>query len=123
VVEAGYPVIWGSTERHVDFRAELEKELDKRPIYPAVVHIDLDCLDSTIGQVNKFEPAPGGLSEGDLIGCLKMLPEKANPVSLTIASFDPVYDKDDKIAGIAIRGVVSFVKSLLESGMLVRSQG
>jgi arginase len=121
VAEAGYPVIWGNTESHVDFKAELEKELDKRSIDPAMIHVDLDCLDSTVGQVNKFEPAPGGLSEDDLIGCLKMLPAKVDAVSLTIASFDPVYDKNDKIAGIAIRGVVSFVRSLLDSGILVAS--
>ena len=87
-----------------------------------MIHVDLDCLDSTVGQVNKFEPAPGGLSEDDLIGCLKMLPAKVDAQSLTIASFDPVYDKDDKIAGIAIRGVVSFVRSLLDSGILVASK-
>jgi hypothetical protein len=53
---------------------------------------------------------------------LEMLPAKVDTVSLTITSSDPVYDKDDKIAGIAIRGVVSFVRSLLDSGILVASK-
>jgi arginase len=123
VAEAGYPVIWGNTESHVDFRGELEQQLDKRSINPAMVHVDLDCLDSSVGQVNKFEPAPGGLSEDDLIGCLKMLPAKVDAVSLTIGSFDPVYDKEDKITGIAIRGIISFVSSLLDTGILIASQG
>jgi hypothetical protein len=48
-----------------------------------------------------------------------MLPAKVDAVSLTIASFDPCHDK---IAGIAIRGVVSFVRSLMDSGILVASK-
>jgi arginase len=87
-----------------------------------MVHADLDCLDSTVGQVNKFEPTPGGLSKDDLMGCLKMLPVKVDAVSLTIGSFDPVYDKEDKITGIAIRRIISFVSSLLETGILVASK-
>jgi arginase len=115
---SGHPVVWGSTERKVDFPNELGKALENRPQGPDLIHIDLDVLDSTIGQVNKFEPAPGGLSEDDLINCLTMLPAKTTPVSLTIASFDPSFDKEGRIAGIATRGVSSFIKSLMENGLL-----
>ena len=118
VLDAGYPVIWGRTDKHVDFGAELRKVLDSRAVGPALVHVDLDSLDSTVGQASGFPPAPGGLSENDLIECLKILAVQAEPVSLTVASFDPAYDADDKITGVAIRAVVSFVSSLLEGGIL-----
>lgn len=118
VSSAGYPVVWGDTERNVDFREELGRILDRRPINPAMVHLDLDVLDSSVGQVNKFAAAPGGILEEDFIGCLKMLAGRVRPLSLTVASFDPTYDSDDRVVGIAIRGVIAFVRSLIDSGVV-----
>ena len=123
VIEAGYPVVWGGAAKHVDFPEELSKVLEKRQTDASMVHVDLDCLDATVGQVNKFEPTPCGVSEDDLMQCLKMLPTKVHPVSLTIASFDPAYDHGNKISGIAIRAVVTFVRSLLDSGVLLAEGG
>lgn len=120
VIDAKYPVVWGSSKQNVDFPKELSAVLKKRSLPPSMVHIDLDCLDSTVGQVNKFAPAPGGLSAEDLNECLKILAERATPLSLTVASYDPAYDKDGKIADIAVKIVTGFIYRLIEREMLRR---
>jgi arginase len=119
VAAAGYPVVWGKPERQLGYEEELFKVLDGRSIDPAMIHVDLDCLGASVGQVNQYEPAPGGLSDEDLLGCLKRLPTKLVPLSLTVASFDPLYDKDDRIVDIATRVVTSFVKTLIDIGILL----
>lgn len=120
VEEAQFSVIWGSTEKHVKFEAELRKTLQDKKLPDTMVHLDLDSLDTSVGNVNKFS-APGGLLEDDLEGCLRMLPRETKPVSLTIASFDPSFDKDGRIPPVAINGVVSFIKSLISQGILAFS--
>ncbi|KAM0253223.1 hypothetical protein ACHAP5_000697 [Fusarium lateritium] len=117
VKEASFPVIWGNENKHVDFEVELSKVLQWKKLGETMVHLDLDALDISVGEVNKFS-APGGLLEEDLIKCLKMVPSKTKPVSLTVASFDPSFDKRGKIPPVAIKGVVSFIGSLIEQGAL-----
>ncbi|KAF5672425.1 arginase [Fusarium heterosporum] len=117
VAEAGFPVIWGDTSKHVDFEAELCRVLEEKKLGETMVHLDLDALDVSIGNVNKFSAA-GGLLEEDLTKCLGMIPDKAKPVSLTVASFDPSFDEHGKIPPVAIRGVVSFVQSLISRGIV-----
>jgi len=120
VEEAQFSVIWGSTDKHVAFEAELQKTLQNKKLFETMVHLDLDTLDTSVGKVNKFS-APGGLLEDDLEGCLGMIPRETKPVSLTIASFDPSFDTDGKIPPVAIKGAVSFVKSLVSQGILQSS--
>jgi arginase len=117
VEEAGFPVIWGDLEDHVDFEGELGKVLDGNRFSQTMVHLDLDALDISVGSVNKFS-AHGGLLEDDLEKCLKMIPSKAKPVSLTVASFDPSYDVQGTIEPVAIKGAVAFVQSLVSQGFL-----
>ncbi|KAI0155600.1 hypothetical protein BJ166DRAFT_468111 [Pestalotiopsis sp. NC0098] len=117
VTEAGFPVVWGDTENQVDFESELSKTLGQKKLAETMVHLDLDTLDVSVGNVNKFS-APGGLLEDDLERCLGIIPSKTKPVSLTIASFDPSFDKDGRIPPVAINGVVAFVKSLIAQGYL-----
>ncbi|KAF4963482.1 hypothetical protein FZEAL_10931 [Fusarium zealandicum] len=117
VFDAGFPVIWGDFEKHVDFEAELRKTLQDKKLGQTMVHLDLDSLDSSVGLVNKFS-APGGLLEDDLEGCMAMVPKETRPVSLTVASFDPSFDEEEKIPPVAIKGVVAFVKSLVSEGIL-----
>ncbi|KAF4501185.1 arginase [Fusarium agapanthi] len=120
VDEAGFPVIWGDLEQHVDFEGELGKVLDKKKFGQTMVHLDLDALDISVGCVNKFS-AHGGLLEDDLEKCLKMIPLKTKPVSLTIASFDPLRDVRGTIEPVAIKGVVAFVQGLISQGYLEKS--
>ncbi|KAJ4261567.1 hypothetical protein NW762_006997 [Fusarium torreyae] len=116
VLEAGFPVIWGDENKHVEFEAELRKVLENK-FNETMVHLDLDSLDTSVGRVNKFS-APGGLLEEDLVDCLDMIPTKTKPVSLTIASYDPSFDDSDKIPPVAIKGTVAFIKSLITQGVL-----
>ncbi|KAL4919263.1 arginase [Aspergillus aurantiobrunneus] len=119
VIDAGMQSIWGSTERKVDFVGELTTHLKRKSYSPALVHLDLDVLDESYGKVNDY-PSPGGMSESELVSCMEIVPKMAAPMSLTVCSFDPDAGDGDRIAGIAVRAVVAFVKSLLDTGVLSR---
>ena len=116
VLEAGMRSVWGDTGKKVDFVAELRERLGERNYRRSVVHLDLDCLDESYGKVNSY-PSPGGLFEEDLVACMRLVGE-AEPLSLTVCSFDPDAGDGDRIAGIGIRAIASFVGSLLERGVL-----
>ena len=119
VAEAGADVIWGDAERHVDFPGELERRLAQKNMSPALVHLDLDVLDESVGKVNGFESL-GGLTEKDVVQCMSLVPKKATPASLTMCSFNPNLGDGDKIAAIGIRAVIAFVKSLLATSALAK---
>lgn len=114
VVDAGFDIIWGSTEQKVDFESGLDKFLEKKSLKDTMVHVDLDSLDASIGMANKMATF-GGLLEDDLTKCLESVVKYTNPVSLTLASFDPGYEGADKIADVGIKGVAVFLKALLGS--------
>jgi arginase len=118
VEEAGAEVIWGEPGKHVDFASRLTEALSKKDYSPALVHLDLDVLDESIGKVNGYESA-GGLQEDDLIKCMDLVPRKATPTSLTVCSFNPNLGDGDKVATIGIKAIVAFVKSLLKTRALV----
>ncbi|KAL2071969.1 hypothetical protein VTL71DRAFT_11312 [Oculimacula yallundae] len=120
VEESGAEVVWGDASKKVDFTAELEKKLERRSFSPALVHLDLDVLDKTLGKVNGYE-SPGGLSEDDLKRCMDLVPKKSTPVSLTVCSFDPNLGDGDKIAGIGVKAIVTFVESMLEMGLIKKT--
>jgi arginase len=117
VKEAGADVVWGDAEKHVDFAGELRKRLEQREFAELLVHLDLDVLDQSVGKVNGFE-SEGGLFEGDLTECMRLVPQKARPVSFTMCSFNPNLGDGDKIARIGIRAAVAFVKSLIANSAL-----
>ena len=117
VTDSGVEVIWGDRTQHVDFAARLADALGRRSFSPALVHLDLDVLDESLGKVNGYE-SPGGLSENDLMACMNLVPSKARPASLTICSFNPNLGDGDKIARIAVRATIAFARSLLEYGLL-----
>jgi arginase len=117
VRKASADVIWGDASKRVDFQRELARALDKRDFSPALVHLDLDVLDQSVGKVNGYE-SPGGLLEDELVRCMDLVPRKATPTSLTVCSFNPNLGDGDKVAGIGVRAVVAFVKALLETGAL-----
>jgi arginase len=120
VVKQGADVIWGEAGKKVDFAGKLEKALSEKDYSPALVHLDLDVLDESIGKVNGYE-SPGGLQEDDLMKCMDLVPHKATPTSLTVCSFNPNLGDGDKVATIGVKAIVTFVKSLLKTGALVTS--
>lgn len=117
VVEEGFSIIWGSTTKKVDFSGQLASALDERKLDHTMVHLDLDSLDTSIGWANKFAAA-GGLLEDDLDGCLTEIVGKTEVASLTVASFDPEYDEDGRIPGVAVKAIGKFVRELREQGVL-----
>ena len=105
-------VIWGDVTKKVNYTKLFEEQLQKKNYGPALVHLDLDCLDETYGKVNDF-PSPGGLLENELLDCIGMIAEYVEPKSLTICSFDPDCGGDgDRIAQIAIDAAKGFFSGL-----------
>lgn len=119
VIDAGMESIWGKKDHKVDYVTELNKRLETKSYNPALVHLDLDVLDDSYGKVNDY-PSPGGLFESELITCMGLVPKKSTPKSLTVCSFDPNAGDGDKIANIAIRAIVAFFESLVQSGAITR---
>ncbi|KAF2652428.1 Arginase/deacetylase [Lophiostoma macrostomum CBS 122681] len=119
VKEAGPDVIWGGSEKKVDFPGELEKRLEKSDgrYKKRLVHLDLDVLDEGVGKVNGYE-SPGGLSEEELVKCFELIPLKVIPASLSVCSFDPNLGDGDKIADIAIRAILAFVEGMIKRDLL-----
>ncbi len=121
VTDAGLDIIWGSqrTEDRVDFAGLLNQTLARKKLGKTMVHVDLDCLDASLGAVNKFA-APGGLLEGDLTQCLRRIVERTEPVSLTVASFDPACDPEraGRISEVAVEAVKGFAEGLVKKGVL-----
>ena len=120
VVEAGMDSNWGGNlDPRTDFGAELEKILEKDPFGDAIVHLDLDVLDAGVyGKVNDY-PSEGGLLEGDLVRSLEVVGKRVSlPKALVVCQFDPDSGDGDLIAGIAIKGIMTLLKTLLERGVL-----
>lgn len=118
VIDAGMQAIWGSSEGvKVDFVGELKTRLAQQSYSPALVHLDLDVLDDCYGKVNSY-PSAGGMFEDELVECMRLVPRMAGAKSLTVCSFDPDAGDGDRIAGIAVRAITTFFKSLLDTGAL-----
>lgn len=105
-------VIWGDTEKKVDFCKELSGKFEKRDLGSAMIHVDLDCLDSSVGMANKLA-SPGGLLAEELVGCLQQVASHTRPQSLTFASFDPSFEGAENIAAAAIKSAKVFLVGVL----------
>lgn len=102
--------VYGSTVRSVNFAQELDRQLGK-PNGSPLIHLDLDCLDITVGQANEYA-APGGLSVDDLTACLRLAVERELPTAMTIASFNPDLPGGDAIADAGVRAAIVVVQAL-----------
>ena len=66
------------------------------------VHLDLDVLDpARVGKANEFAPE-GGLGAEDLRGALGMVRERFSVAAAGIASYDPAFDVDGGVLGVAL---------------------
>lgn len=120
VTDVGMDVIWGDATKKVDFKVALEAVLESKNFIPVLVHLDLDVLDESLGNVNNY-PSPGGLHEEELVAWLGLVLKKATPASLTVCSFDPDTGGGDKIAEIGIRAVITFLKGIQKTKALLGS--
>jgi arginase len=75
----------------------LDAALTAAPFDRAVLHVDLDCLDISVGYANEYA-MPGGLSARDLHDCLTCVCARVRPLAMTIASFNPGLEGSERIA-------------------------
>ena len=72
------------------------------------LHVDMDVLDTGEALPNHLA-VPGGLSVEIVEEFIGMVKKNFEVCAGAITSFDPVYDKDDKVLGAGIRIVKAFV--------------
>lgn len=109
-VEAhGIRAVYGGTNS-VDFVGELVSSLDAIPS-KVLIHLDLDCLDTTVGQANDYA-APGGLSIDQLSACMAHVANNKSPAAMTIASFDSGLPGSDAIAEAGIKAAQIIARSI-----------
>jgi arginase len=91
-------VVYGNKDRGVvvDFAEELDTAIHNAQLRSVVVHLDVDCLDTTLGRANEYA-APGGLREDDLSRCMEVISRNTRPVALTVASYNPHLGEGDAI--------------------------
>ena len=110
-VEAyGVGAVYGDIDASVDFVGELSARLAGFPAR-ALIHLDLDCLDTSVGYANDYA-APGGLSAEDLVGCLSLVAARTSPAAMTIASFDPDLPGAGAIAEAGVKAAQTIVRAL-----------
>ena len=102
----GIAAVAGSIERPTDFVAGLRAELARITFDRAVVHVDLDCLDTSVGQANEYA-APGGLSAEQLLDCIAEVRRRVRPVAMTVASFNPRLEGADRISAAGRAAIVA----------------
>ncbi len=104
----GVAAVFGSTERETDYVAGFREALASAPFERAVVHIDLDCLDTSVGQANEYA-APGGLTAEQLIECMRLVRERVTPAAVTVASFNPDLQGADRISAAGRAALVALL--------------
>ena len=110
IIDAGAHCIFGGRDG-IDYAALLRKRLvSQSPDKRSVVHVDLDCLDPQVGHANVYSVA-GGLLAHDLLGVLDALAAR-RPTSLTVASFDPDLENGARIVGLAVEGIIRFLRAM-----------
>lgn len=120
VEAAGIRAVIGSTTARTDYVGGFSDLLASVPFARAMIHVDLDCLDTDVGRANRFA-APGGLNRDQLLGCLRLACSAVTPLSLTLASFDPALEGSERISAIAIEAaalVAQHAAAIPPSGML-----
>ena len=105
-------VVYGGGVEAADFPRELDQAIDDIDFTEAIVHLDMDCLDTTIGKANEYA-APGGLQERDLQDCFLALTRKVKPLALTVASFNPALEGGERIADVGVRAIVCLISQML----------
>jgi arginase len=108
VRDCGIAAVMGSTEHPTDFIAGLRSALDGVAFDRAVIHLDLDCLDTAVGHANEYA-APGGLSAEQLLGCIGEARRRVRPVAMTVASFNPRLEGADRISAAGRAAIVAAI--------------
>ncbi len=105
--------IYGGQNRDINFADELDNTLTGTA-GRVLVHLDLDCLDTSVGYANEYA-APGGLSSDDLADCMTRVLSHTAPAAMTIASFNPDLPGSEAIASAGIRAAAIVVQAALRA--------
>lgn len=66
------------------------------------MHLDLDVLDpARVGKANQFAPE-AGIGAENLLTALGMVRERFSVAAAGIASYDPAFDAEDGVLGVAL---------------------
>jgi arginase len=97
-------------EEESKFRKAVDTALNKLrdKVTRIYLHVDMDVLDTGEALPNHLA-VPGGLSVEVVEEIIGMAKERFEVCAGAITSFDPDYDKDDKVVGAGIRIVKAFV--------------
>ena len=79
------------------------------------LHLDLDALDPTEGRANGYA-ARGGFSRANLQTLLSDIAKDLPIKALTIAGYDPSYDKDGNVCRTAIQAVATVSGAVEQTG-------
>jgi arginase len=101
VEAAGIRAAAGRKDAATEYSAAFAPLLQGLPFTRASMHLDVDCLDTSVGIANEYA-APGGLSVEEFHRCVGLACAAAEPVSLTIASFNPAFEGAERISEAAI---------------------
>lgn len=100
---AGVSMVEGGARSSLSFAERLE-ELLPTTSEKVLIHLDMDCIDPSVGMANQFV-GPGGLSRDDLLTCLDRILARLEPLALTVASYDPGQPGADRIGELAIEAI------------------
>ncbi len=114
--------VFGSAERRIDFPSDLREAATKTQFSEVVVHVDLDCLDTSVGLANEYA-APGGLTAEDLVDCMDVVCDRLRPLAATVASFNPDLEGGDRIAAAGVAAIVRLVERLGGSAARLEPSG
>jgi len=94
-------------------RNGIRKSLDERrgTMKGLYLHVDLDVLDSGEGKANGYA-IPGGLTAVELESAVRDIAEVLPLRAAAITAYDPAFDPDGRVAGIAIALAGSLAASL-----------
>ena len=110
-------VVWESTNDTTEksrFADRLDDALDQKPETPCLVHVDLDCLDISLGHVNKYASA-GSLDESDLLQGLEIVSKLRKAMALTVAYLNPLLDESNGTADVAVNTISRLISCMKDS--------
>jgi arginase len=93
---------------------ELEPRLDSlgQQLGQFYLHLDLDALDPSEGRANGYA-AKGGFSKEKLRELLRLIAGRIPVAAMTLSSYDPAYDPENKISAIAIEAAKTVLSGQL----------
>jgi arginase len=87
--------------------------LTARGVARVYVHLDVDVLDAAYAPANQFAPV-GGLLPNHMLACVEEVARRFTITAATVASYDPMYDREDRILHAALR-FLTLVASTFQS--------